>query len=234
MTNEEILMPRFKKMYNKICDSDFKLDKTGVKIVEIRNCHIEGLNPTQPFLKFNGRETPKAYVKKESEWYNSCSLNIKGYVDDIKIWKQVCDSDGFVNSNYGWCIYSKENYKQYNHVLHELTNNKTSRRATMIYNRPSMWVDYKQDGMNEFMCTYAVQYDITDEKLNAIVYMRSNDACYGWFNDFAWQCEVYMKLYNDLKQVYKGLKIGVIDWNAASFHLYERHFDMLKKIVGAK
>ena len=104
----------------------------------------------------------------------------------------------------------------------------------MIYNRPSMWVDYKQDGMNEFMCTYAVQYDITDEKLNAIVYMRSNDACYGWFNDFAWQCEVYIKLYNDLKQVYKGLKIGVIDWNAASFHLYERHFDMLKKIVGVK
>lgn len=234
MTNEEILKPYLKILYDKMINCEFKIDKTGVKIVEIRNCHINNLNPLQPFLKFNGRETPKAYVEKESKWYNSCSLNIKGYVDDVKIWQQVCDKDGFVNSNYGWCIYSKENYKQYNHVLQELKNNPSSRRATMIYNRPSMWVDYNQDGMNEFMCTYAVQYDITDNKLNAIVFMRSNDAIFGFYNDFAWQCEVYNKLYNDLEKIYSNLQVGVIDWNAASFHVYERHFDMLKKIVGAE
>lgn len=232
MTNEEILMPFFKQLYNKVINNDFKIDKTGVKTVDIRNCHINGLNPLQPFLKFNGRETSKSYVEKESKWYNSCSLNIKGYVDDIKIWKQVCDKDGFVNSNYGWCIYSKENYKQYDHVLRELISNSSSRRAAMIYNRPSMWVDYNQDGMNEFMCTYAVQYDITNKKLNAIVYMRSNDAIFGYYNDLAFQCEVYQKLYKDLLKKYPDLEIGVIDWNAASFHVYERHFDMLKKIVG--
>ena len=234
MTNEEILMPIYKKLYDKFLNNDFKIDKTGVKTIDVRNCHIEGLNPLQPFLKFNGRETPRAYVEKESKWYNSCSLNIKDYVDDVKIWQKVCDKDGFVNSNYGWCIYSKENYKQYDHVLRELIENSASRRATMIYNRPSMWVDYNQDGMNEFMCTYAVQYDISDNKLNAIVFMRSNDAIYGWYNDYAWQCEVYVKLYNDLLKYYPNLEVGVIDWNSASFHIYERHFDMLKKIVGAK
>lgn len=232
MTNEKVLMPYLKILYDKIVNNEFKIDKTGVKIVEIRNCHINNFNPLQPFLKFNGRETPKKYVEKESKWYNSCSLNIKGYVDDVKIWQQVCDKDGFVNSNYGWCIYSKENYKQFDHVLKELCSNSASRRATMIYNRPSMWIDYNQDGMNEFMCTYAVQYDITCDQLNAIVYMRSNDAIFGFYNDFAWQCEVYKKLYDNLLMQYPNLKIGVIDWNAASFHVYERHFDMLKKIIG--
>ena len=230
MKNEEIILPYFKELKRKKDNSEFKIDKTGVKTVEIRNCHIDGLNPLQPILEFPGRKTPENYVKKESNWYNSCSLNINGYVDDIKIWKQVSDNDGFVNSNYGWCIYSKENYKQYNHVLKELINNSCSRRASMIYNRPSMWIEYNQDGMNEFMCTYAVQYDITDNELNTIVYMRSNDSQYGFFNDLAWQCEVYMKLYNDLKKYYKDLQIGVIDWNSGSWHIYERHFEMLDKI----
>lgn len=230
MTNEEILLPYFKELKRKKDIGDFKIDKTGVKTVDIRNFHVEGLNPLQPILKFNGRETPTKYVEKESKWYNSTNLNIKGYVDDVKIWKQICDEDGFVNSNYGWCIYSKENFKQYKHVLKELINNSASRRAAMIYIRPSMWIEYNQDGMNEFMCTYSVQYDITHNKLNAVVFMRSNDCQYGWFNDFAWQCEVYMKLYNDLKKVYKDLEIGVIDWNAGSWHLYERHFEMLDKI----
>ena len=233
MTNEEILMPYLKELYNKCINNSFIKDKSGVNIAEIWDCHISGLNPLQPILKFNGRETPVEYLKKESKWYNSCSLNIKGYVDDVKIWKQVCDKDGFINSNYGWCIYSKENYKQYNHVLNELISNKSSRRATMIYNRPSMWVDYNQDGMNEFMCTYAHQFGIRDNKLVCSVYMRSNDAVFGWFSDFGWCCEVYMKLYNDLKKHYKDLEIGSINWNACSFHIYERHFNMLKKIVGA-
>ena len=110
MTNEEILMPFFKQLYNKCINNDFVQDKSGVKIAEIWDCHIQGLNPMQSILEFNGRKSPIDYINKESKWYNSCSLNIKGYVDDVKIWQQVCDKDGFVNSNYGWCIYSKENY----------------------------------------------------------------------------------------------------------------------------
>lgn len=234
MTNEEILMPIFKELYNKFLANDFVKDKSGVKIAEIWDCHIQGLNPVQPILEFNGRKSPIDYIIKESKWYNSCSLNIKDYVDDVKIWQQVCDKDGFVNSNYGWCVYSKENYKQYNHVLKELKENPSSRRATMIYNRPSMWVDYNQDGMNEFMCTYAHQFSIRNNRLECVVYMRSNDIVFGFMSDLAWCCEVYNKLYKDLEKVYPELCIGHINWNACSLHIYERHFDMLKKIVGAE
>ena len=235
MKNEDRFMELFYLLYEKYKKNKFTIDKTGVKTLAIVDYKLTKLDPFQPFLKFNGRETPKAYVEKESKWYNSCSLSISGYVDDVKIWQQVCDKDGFVNSNYGWCIYSKENYKQYNHALNELLNNKDSRRAVMIYTRPSMWLEYKLDGMSDFMCTWGTHILINDDnEMIYIVNQRSGDLITGVMNDFAWHCEVYQKLYKDLLKLYKDLKIGYITFNFGSVHIYERHFDMLKKIVGAE
>ena len=155
-------------------------------------------------------------------------------ITEIKL-KDMLSKDGFINSNYGWCIYSKDNYKQYDNSLLELIKNQDSRRACMIYNRPSMWEDYKKDGMNEFICTFSTQQFIRNNKLIYIIYQRSADAIFGaLFVDFAWHCEVYIKLYNNLKKHYNNLEIGQIDFNCGSLHIYERHFEMLDKICETK
>ena len=93
----------------------------------------------------------------------------------------------------------------------------------MIYNRPTMWTDYKQRGMNDFMCTNAVQYRIIGNHVNAHVQMRSNDAVFGFKNDYAWQQYV-------LEQLAEVLHTfpGTITWTASSLHVYERHFDLVK------
>jgi thymidylate synthase len=234
MTNEQIILPVFKELHDKLTNNTFVIDKTGVKVVELLSCQIKGLIPTQPELNFNNiRKTPENYIKQEIQWYLSQSLSIIGYVDNIKIWNDICtkDSQKEVNSNYGWCIFSKENYSQYQFALAELINNKESRRACMIYNRPSMTIEYNRNGMSDYICTYNTQQFIRDDTLVYIVNMRSNDAIYGFFSDFPWHCYVYTKFYNDLKQSYPNLKIGEIIWNANSFHLYEDNFDTLKKIV---
>ena len=164
------------------------------------------------------------YIERELQWYKSMSLN----VNDIpggppEIWKRVATTYGRINSNYGWCIYSKENGNQYENVLDELTRNPDTRRATMIYTRPSMHYDYNRDGMSDFMCTNAVQYLIRDGKVNALVYMRSNDAVFGYKNDYAWQKYVLDSVANDL-----GLSVGNLYWNVSSLHVYERHFDLIR------
>ena len=165
------------------------------------------------------------YIKRELDWYKSQSLNVNDIPGGTpEIWKQVSSKDGFINSNYGWCIYSKENGNQYNHVKSELSHNICSRRATMIYNRPSMHIDYNANGMSDFMCTNAVQYLIRDGKLHALVYMRSNDAVFGYKNDYAWQKYVLQQLVNDLNNNWMNIKEGNIYWNVASMHVYERHF----------
>ena len=139
------------------------------------------------------------------------------------IWKQVADDKGYINSNYGWCIWSRENHFQYENVYNELKNNPESRRATMIYTRPNMWKDYNHDGRSDFMCTNTVQYMIRYNELDAVVQMRSNDVVYGYKNDYAWQSYVLDKLCLDL-----GVQRGSIHWNVGSLHVYERHFDLVK------
>lgn len=202
---------------------DFVIDKTGVKTVEIINAAFFANEPSI-FGTVN-----QDYVQRELEWYKSMSLN----VNDIpggppEIWKMVANPNGYINSNYGWCIYSQQNGNQYQNVLNELIKNPLSRRATMIYNRPSMHDDYNKGGMSDFMCTNAVQYLVRNNRLNALVYMRSNDAVFGYKNDYAWQKHVLEQLVADLRNEWlETLEIGDIYWNVASLHVYERHFKFI-------
>ena len=200
-------------------EEKFVTDKSGVKTIEILNASFIANFPTI-FGTVN-----EDYVKRELDWYNSMSRN----VNDIpggppEIWKMVASPEGMINSNYGWCIYSEENGNQYMNVLAELVANPGSRRATMIYNRPSMHDDYDKDGMSDFMCTNAVQYLVRDNKLHALVYMRSNDAVFGYKNDYAWQKHVLQELVNELGW---ANQVGDIYWNVASLHVYERHFKFI-------
>jgi thymidylate synthase len=197
---------------------DFVVDKTGVKMLEIVGASFIADEPSI-FGKVN-----EDYVKRELDWYKSMSLS----VNDIPggppaIWKQVCDNAGYINSNYGWCIWSEDNYFQYERVRHELMAHPYSRRATMIYTRPNMWLDYNHNGRSDFMCTNAVQYLIRKDQLDCVVQMRSNDVVFGYKNDYAWQRYVLEKLSVDL-----GILSGDIHWNVGSLHVYERHFDLIQ------
>ena len=92
-----------------------------------------------------------------------------------------------------------------------------------------MHVDYNKNGMSDFMCTYSTQHFIRNGQLHSCVYMRSNDAIFGFLNDFAWAKYVQEQLLgyinNHTSSVY-GL--GNIYWNAASLHVYSRHWDLIK------
>lgn len=160
------------------------------------------------------------YVHREEQWYNSMSLN----VNDIPggppaIWSAVADKDGLINSNYGYLLYSTENGNQYDNALNELKKNPSSRRATAVYTRPTIWADYNSNGMSDFICTNAVGYLIRDGKLHAHVQMRSNDAWAGYRNDRAWQQHVLEKMAAELE-----VPAGNLYWTATSLHVYERNY----------
>lgn len=209
--------------YDKLKKEEFILDKTNVKILEIINASFIA-DEEVIFGKLN-----ENYVKKEIEWYNKQSLNIYDMENPPSAWLTVANQQGEINSNYGYLIFNKHNFNQYKHCLEELNNNIYSRRAIMIYTRPSIWEDYKDNGKNDFICTNTVQYLIRDNKLHSIVQMRSNDVIFGYKNDRYWQKYVLDKLYNDLRKTYKNLEIGNIYWNVGSFHIYESHFYLIEK-----
>lgn len=213
-----------RQFVNCVEQKDFIVDKSGVKTVELINAVFHA-NEDCIFGTVN-----KEYVERELQWYKSMSLNVNDIPGGTpQIWKQVADHDGIVNSNYGWCVYSEANGYQFKNVLEELISNPFSRRANMIYTRPSMHTDYNKNGMSDFVCTNNVQYFIRNGQLHSCVYMRSNDAVYGYKNDYAWQHYVHEQLLqalnNRLGTVY-GL--GTMLWNVGSLHVYARHFDLVK------
>lgn len=219
MINTQLKVQDIRKMFKQAYDNqEFTTDRTGAKTIEILGATFIA---DEDYIV----RTPNyEYIERELAWYNSMSR----FVEDIPgttpaIWKAVADKNGMINSNYGWCIWSERNSFQYDNVLKELQANPDSRRASMIYNRPSMHYDYNANGMNDFMCTYANAFFIRDKKLISHYIMRSNDSVFGYNNDYAWARHVQNKLAADL-----GIVAGDLIWTASNLHVYERHFDLLK------
>ena len=167
---------------------------------------------------------------REYAWYRSKSLSVNDIPPPIPIiWKSVASTKGEINSNYGWCIYSEENGKQYEKAISALVEDPLSRQALMIYTRPTMHEDSKRDGMRDFMCTNTVQLLLRNGALHYIVNMRSNDAVFGYKGDSAWHRKVHWLAANDLMdKLGVRVKLGELIWNAGSLHIYPRHRDLIK------
>lgn len=196
---------------------NYVTDKTGCKMLELVGASFIANEPAI-FGKVN-----EDYVRREIDWYESRSLNVNDIPPPVPaIWKSVATPEGLINSNYGWCIYSEENHNQFVSCLRTLQKDPESRRAIMIYTRPSMQTEYNNGGMSDFMCTNTVQYLIRDGRVHANVSMRSNDVVFGYKNDCAWQKHVLFLLSDGLR-----IPMGYINWQVGSLHVYERHFDLV-------
>ena len=213
-------------------DGEFTIDKTGQKTIELFGASFLATAPS-----IFGTPSEE-YIKKEIAWYESMSTNIydintESGADAPAAWKYAADKHGNINSNYGHLIYSEKFYSQYQNVLQELLKNPDGRRATMIYNRPSIWKEYNEGGKSDFICTNAVSYYIRDGILHAVVQMRSNDVVFGYKNDYAWQLYLMEKLcfdYNNEDRYVNGNEIqpGMMMWQVQNLHVYERHFHLVK------
>jgi len=237
MLNTEDIKQLFIDKYK---NNDFRTIGNAVqqsKTIELQNIQFE---VDKPWII---REPNQDYFDREFEWYRTQSLNVNDIPGGAPtMWKACADKDGLINSNYGWMIWSKENGEQYKHCLQKLIEDPHTREACMIYNRPSMQTEYNKNGMHDFCCTYAVQCFLNEDKTNRyhlkyIVYMRSNDAVFGFDNDALWHINVQNMLAKDLfgklnSETWAGIATPIICdniiWNAGSLHIYERHFKYLE------
>jgi len=205
-------------------NEEYVEDKTGVKTLDLVGASFLADAPA-----IFG--TPnEEYISREIAWYESQSLNVEDIPGETPaIWKNISSDSGQINSNYGYLIYSEENFNQYQRVLTQLLVDRQTRRAVMIYQRPTMHSDFAANGMSDFICTNTVQYLIRGNQVNAVVQMRSNDVIFGYRNDYAWQLHVLQNLVADINRLGEAdYKVGDITWQVGSLHVYERHFKFVK------
>jgi thymidylate synthase len=206
---------------NELKNENFTIDKTGAKTIELIGASFyadEGAIFGKPNYE---------YIDRELDWYESQSTNINDiYGSDREppeAWQYSANAHGEINSNYGLLVFGEKYYEQFEHVVQELKTNPDSRRASMIYNRPSIWKEYNENGKNDFICTNAVTYYIRDNKLHATVQMRSNDVIFGYRNDWAWQRFMMEEVMHELELD----ELGDMIWQVQNLHVYERHFHLV-------
>ena len=201
-------------------DENFTVDRTNSKTIEL----IGASFIADEEAIFGEPNVP--YIDAELDWYLGCSTNINDirYKDEPpKAWQYAANEYGEINSNYGKLIFDDKYYRQFDNVVNELKYEPDSRRAVMIYNRPSIWTEFDENGKNDFICTNAVSYYIRDGYLQSVVQMRSNDVVFGYKNDYAWQRYVMNMVANEV-----DCEVGTLTWQVQNLHVYERHFDLVK------
>jgi thymidylate synthase len=83
--------------------------------------------------------------------------------------------------------------------------------------------------MNLYPCAYSVTFNVTGNKLNAILNQRSNDILVA--NN--WNVAQYAILVHMLAQV-SDLHVGEFVHVIADAHIYERHIPLVKELINRK
>jgi thymidylate synthase len=146
-------------------------------------------------------------------------------------WRVISNKDETVNSAYGNLLFNEKNeygLSQWQWAFQTLKNDKDSRQAIMLFNKPQ----YQWIGNKDVICTLNAIFNIRDNKLNFSVSMRSNDAILGTPTDVAFFCLLQQQMLKLLKPYYPDLELGTYTHIANSYHIYDRHFILVDEIIG--
>ncbi len=143
-----------------------------------------------------------------------------------KIWNAWADDNGSIGKAYGYQLgvkhqYAEGMFDQVDRVLYDLKNNPYSRRImTNIY------VHQDLHAMNLYPCAYSMTFNVTGNKLNAILNQRSNDILVA--NN--WNVVQYAVLVHMMAMV-SDLEVGELVHVIADAHIYDRHIPIVQEMI---
>lgn len=221
----------FKKIYRDLLGSGTFVKPRGQLVREIENYSYK-LPPYVRFQSFKSRKLNIDYIKSEMLWYLKGDKFDLSILEKASLWKSLVNKDGSINSNYGQYWFASP---QFDNVVKILSEDKDSRRAYM-----TILSDFHLLSMtNDVPCTIAIGFrirpsvhDSSIDVLNMSVAMRSQDVIFGMGNDAPAFSFIHEMMLQSLRRKYPALMCGSYFHTADSFHVYERHFEMLEKLAG--
>ncbi len=146
-----------------------------------------------------------------------------------RIWDAWADDNGTIGKAYGYQLGKKHRYRegmfdQVDRVLYDLKNNPSSRRImTNLYNHEDLF------DMQLYPCAYSVTFNVSGNKLCAILNQRSQDmlVANGW-NTCQYAVLVHMLAASC------GLEAGELVHVIADAHIYDRHIPLVEKLISGK
>jgi thymidylate synthase len=214
----------FKKICQALLTDGQSSSPRGQLTLELRNAWVSIENPGDGVCTLPARATDIEYLNGELAWYLSGSLNVADIEKHSKFWTKLADTNGTVNSNYGFLalIEKHAGKSQLEWVIDSLKDDPDTRQAVINYNQPR----HKYKGNKDFVCTLTQEFRAADNKLDSHVHMRSNDLIFGLTYDLPWFVGLQRRAAKEA-----GLEVGSYSHQASSLHIYERHFEMARLIA---
>ena len=186
---------------------------------------VNRYNLQEEFPALTLRPTAIKSAVDEILWiWQKKSNNIKDL--NSSIWDEWADENGSIGKAYGYQLGVKYDFPhgtmdQVDNVIWQLKNTPYSRRImTNIYK----FDDLMEMGLEP--CAYSVTFNVTGNKLNAILNQRSQDILAA--NN--WNVVQYSVLVHMLAQV-TGLVPGELVHVIADAHIYDRHIPLIKEMI---
>jgi thymidylate synthase len=206
------------------------VNSRGSKQIEVTFSSLTIKDPRQLDIEVPARKFNKKYAIAEWLWYLSGIQKVNNISKLASIWSDIQDKYGEAESNYGTYIFSVDPssvLSQWDWVVEELKSDRDSRRATIVINQPY----HKERNSKDYPCTHYIHFFIRNGNLDMGVYMRSNDAIFGFCNDVFTFSLFQQLMLNQLNCAGMKLRLGSYHHHAGSFHVYERHFNMMDNIL---
>lgn len=142
------------------------------------------------------------------------------------IWDAWAFDDNTIGKSYGWqlaqkSVYPEGEFDQVDYVLYNLKNHPNSRRLVT-----SMFNHHDLHEMALYPCAYSMTFNVSGNKLNAILNQRSQDVltANAW-NVFQYSALVYMFAH------VSGLEAGEFVHVIADAHIYDRHIPIIEELI---
>ncbi len=217
---------------NGFWDTDYPVrphwaDGTAAHTIK-RFCIVNRYDLSKEFPIITVRKTNLRNAVDELLWiWQKKSNNVHDL--NSHIWDSWADDSGNIGKAYGYQfsvkhIYPEGEFDQVDRVLYDLKHNPLSRRImTNLYNHADL------HEMNLYPCAYSVTFNVTGDRLNAILNQRSQDM----ITANNWNVVQYAVLVHIFACV-SGLKVGELVHIIADAHLYDRHIPLAKKLIDAE
>ncbi|QXG75287.1 thymidylate synthase [Modestobacter sp. L9-4] len=155
----------------------------------------------------------------ELAWYLSGSNDASFITHYISDYSKYAEADGRIHGGYGPRLFGSDRQAQIHNIVSGLRANRASRKAVaQVFESADL-----SQGYLDVPCTCTIQFLVREERLQMIVFMRSNDLFMGFPHDvFAFT------MIQEIVARSLGIEVGTYTHMVGSLHLYAKDLGRAK------
>jgi len=185
------------------------------------------INPRSRIILNSARRWSLPLAIGEFAWHVSGSDHVAPIAYYAPVWRTFSEDGSHIRGScYGKRIFDRNSGEpsQWDRIIELLRTDPASRRAVLSIRQSE--AEALEPSSLDVPCVTTCQFFVREGHLDAVLHMRSNDAIWGLPYDV-----FLFTMLQEMLALELGVALGRYHHFAGSLHLYERHFELARKII---